>query len=134
MPQAIPIILAAVGASEGVVLAATVVVGIYESDRAKRKARAALEKSLSNRLVPVRSGIEERVYLIGAARLSGTIMYIEPIGPAKESLDIVLAIANNECELVGWYLNEEFIAANAFPGTKYGQDRRKSVSDKFTNV
>jgi hypothetical protein len=134
MPQAIPIILAAAGASEAVVLVATVVVGIYESARAKQKAREAFEKSLSNRLVPVRSGIEERVYLLGAARLSGTVMYIEPIGGAKQSLDIVLAIANNECELVGWYMNEEFIPANSFPGDKYGQDRRKSVSDKFTNV
>jgi hypothetical protein len=132
MPQAIPLILAAAGVASEYVLVTTIVVGVYEQSRAKQKAQDAYNKSLQDRIVPVRSGVADRVYVIGTVRVSGAIMHIETIGAKKEDLDLVLALANNKCSLVQWHINDDVILAAEFPGTKYANIRRKSLSGKFT--
>jgi hypothetical protein len=99
---------------------AIVAAGVYERDRARSQARDAYNKSLQDRIFQVRSGVAPRQYVVGTVRVSGALMFVETIGTKKEALDVVVAVANNECELAGWYFNDDFVTLAGFPGVKYG--------------
>ena len=122
MPYVYPIISYIVSAlySYAAYVVAIVAVGMYERDRARSQARDAYNKSLQDRIFQIRSGIAPRQYVVGKARVSGAIMLVETIGTKKEALDVVVAVANNECEISGWYFNDDFVSTDEFPGAKYG--------------
>jgi hypothetical protein len=123
MPAAIPYIAAILAEYLGSYVVAIVLIvgaGLYERDRARQQARDAYNRSLQDRIFPVRSGVAPRNYVMGTIRISGPILYIETVGVNRESLDVITAFANNECDILGWYFNDDFIAVADFPGTKYG--------------
>lgn len=140
MPAAVPLIVGAAGSALGWSALATslatvgsaLAVGAYEQKRAKQKARDAYNKSLQDRLVPIRSGVAPRGYVLGTVRTSGPVMYVETVGEDRSAFDIIIAVANNECTLNGWYLNEEFISTTSFPGAKYGLAVPVPMTDQFT--
>jgi hypothetical protein len=142
MPAAIPLIFSQGTALFGwsalttavATITSTLAVGMYERQRAKQKARDAYNKSLQDRIVPIKSGVATRCYVLGQCRLSGPIMYVETVGPSKSMFDVVIAIANNECTLDGWYFNEDFVSTLSFPGAKYGTTIAVPTSDEFGTV
>lgn len=132
MPAAIPLIVSVAGTAAGWAattvaiwtVATSVVVGLYERDRAQskaRKARDAYLRSIEDRLITVRSAVKERSYVLGTVRVGGTLMYSDSLKPDKSALDSVIALACNECQLVGYYINDEFVTPEDFPGEKFGK-------------
>jgi hypothetical protein len=93
--------------------------GVYQSERAKKKARDAYNRSLQDRLINVRSAVSTRKYVLGTIRTGGTLLYADTIGENQVALDSVTAYAANTTSLVGWYLGDEYVSAAAFPGEKY---------------
>ena len=136
MPQALPIIAGAlvkgVLVKAAVVLATSIAVAAYEQDRAKKKAKAAYNASLTDRVFTVRSAVAPRQYVLGTVRTGGVLLHIEPLGSKKEALDSVVAFADNQCELVGYYINEEYLSVGAFPGNKYGKLKQLDQRETFT--
>ena len=134
MPQAIPFIVyagatlaqlspLAIGAMTFVASAA---VGQYQSDKAKESARRAYNRSLQDRYITVRGGTATRKYVVGTVRVGGTLLYGESIlvpkagwAKARSYLDTILAWSANECELVGYYLDDEYVAVGSFPPAKF---------------
>lgn len=134
MPQAIPFLVyagatlaqlspLAIGAMTFVASAA---VGQYQADKAKESARRAYNRSLQDRYVTVRGGTATRKYVVGTVRVGGTLLYGESIlvpksgwAKARSYLDTILAWAANECELVGYYLDDEYVAVGSFPPAKF---------------
>ena len=104
----------------------SVVVGKYTSDRAEEKARRDYNRSLQDRYVTVRSATATRKYVLGTVRTGGALMLGESIltarvgwAPAKSYLDLILAWAANECELVGYFIDDEYVAVGSFPPAKF---------------
>ena len=134
MPQAIPFLVyagatlaqlspLAIGAMTFVASAA---VGQYQADKAKEAARRAYNRSLQDRYITVRGGTATRKYVVGTVRVGGTLLYGESIlvpkagwAKARSYLDTILAWAANECELVGYYLDDEYVAVGSFPPAKF---------------
>lgn len=103
-----------------------VVVGKYSSDRAEEKARRAYNRSLQDRYVTVRSATATRKYVLGTVRTGGALMLGESIlvagsgwARAKSYLDVILAWAGNECELVGYFVDDEYVAVASFPPSRF---------------
>jgi hypothetical protein len=104
----------------------SVVVGKYTSDRAEDKARRAYNRSLQDRYVTVRSATATRKYVLGTVRTGGALMLGESIltarsgwAPARSYLDLIIAWAANECELVGYFIDDEYVAVGSFPPAKF---------------
>lgn len=136
MPQALPFIVYVGGtALEYTALqvavatfATSVVVGLHEQARMEDAARAQYNKNLQDRLVTLRSGVTTRKYVLGRCRVGGALMFGESIlqpasgwVKARSYLDTIHAWAANECSLVGYYFDDEYVPLAAFPGTKYGK-------------
>lgn len=73
-----------------------------------------------------RGGTATRKYVVGTVRVGGTLLYGESIlvpkagwVKARSYLDTILAWAANECELVGYYLDDEYVAVGSFPPAKF---------------
>lgn len=129
MPAVVTLIPAFLGAA-GAIAATTalvlsvvssVAVGLYEQQRAKRKARDAYNRSLSDRVVTVRQSVAAREYIVGTVRKGGVLLNGFTVGPKREALDTVVAIACNKCELVGYYLNDAYYPAGSFPTGAWGK-------------
>ena len=139
MPQAIPIIIGAAVKAAGLTalqaalatIGASITVGFIERERQRRKARDAYNKSLQDRTITIRSGVAARSYVLGTVRASGALQYIETVGTKRQALDSVVAIANNECDLVGYYFNEDYIPAGSYPGSKFGRVTYTSYTESF---
>lgn len=150
MPAAIPILVsaAATGAGVGVLgtfaltIGASLVVGAYQQDRAESKAKRAAQEaeeaarnaynaSVQDRLITVRSGVSTRKYVIGTVRTGGTLMYANTTGENQIAFDSIVALASNVTELVGYYLNDEYVAAADFPGPKYGYSAGIHTAQQF---
>jgi hypothetical protein len=140
VPQVIPLIVAA-GAYEAgatvieialLTIASSIAVSIYEKEEAEAKARAAARAALQDRLVTVRSGVAPRQYVFGHCRTGGALMYVETAGAKKEALDSVTAFAANQCVLTDWFLADDRIPAELFPGDKYGRRTNAPTSEEFT--
>ncbi|WP_321289227.1 DUF1983 domain-containing protein [Alcaligenes phenolicus] len=119
-------------------VALSLALGAYQQSQARRKARAqeraqrdAYNNSLKDRHVTVRSGVSTRQYVLGTVRVGGTLMHIEANGQDNTALDSVLALAGNKCELVGYYVGDEYVTPAQFPGEKYGN--RKQVGKTRTH-
>ena len=127
MPQAIPFIAAAlapagtaftigsIAVSYAAVAAAgaSLLVGAYSADRARRQARAAHDASFQDRTLTLRSAVAPRTLVLGTVRVGGALMYADTVGPNSAYLDQVLAAAAVQCESFrGVYLNEEYLAAS----------------------
>lgn len=119
-------------------VALSLALGAYQQSQARRKARAqeraqrdAYNNSLKDRHVTVRSGVSTRQYVLGTVRVGGTLMHIEANGQDNTALDSVLALAGNKCELVGYYVGDEYVTPAQFPGEKYGN--RKQVGKTHTH-
>lgn len=140
MPQVIPIIFLALAKAYTVyatlftalALVSSIAVGFYEADKARRDARDAYNNSLSDRNVTIRSAISARKYVLGMPRTSGTLMYADSVGENKTAFDAVIALACNKCQLVGYYVGDEYIAAADFPGPKYGFSFKTQATETFT--
>lgn len=139
MPAAVPFIVTAAATAAGLaplaVAALTIVssiaVSLYEADRAKKKARDAYNDSLQDRLITVRSGVSPRKYVLGTVRTGGTLMYIESIGSKRDGLDSVTAFACNKCEVIGYYIGDDFVSVEDFPGEKYGRQQVNDFEETF---
>lgn len=139
MPQIIPLIFAA-GSYAGIIgettalllsVASSVAIAVYEKQQAEAQARAAARAAIQDRLVTVRSGISARQYVFGRVRTGGTLLYLEAVGNKKEALDSVTALAANVCEITDWFLADDRISVNEFPGTKYGRQTSNPTSEFF---
>lgn len=137
MPAAVPYMVAALGEggyivamgalqSAAVSFAATVAIGAYTKNRQEKSARDAHNRSLQDRYVTVRSATATRKYVLGTVRVGGALLYGESIlvpkagwAKARSYLDTILAWAANECELVGYYLDDEYVAVGSFPPAKF---------------
>jgi hypothetical protein len=112
--------------SAAVSFAATVAIGAYTKNRQEKSARDAYNRSLQDRYITVRGGTATRKYVVGTVRVGGTLLYGESIlvpkagwAKARSYLDTILAWAANECELVGYYLDDEYVAVGSFPPAKF---------------
>lgn len=138
MPQALPIIVGAAGAAAGATavtiaisqILAAVAVGLYERDKARKKARDAARASLQDRVFTIRSGVASRQYIIGTVRTGGVLMNADTIGANKAGFDTVIAYADNRCELVGYYVGDENIGT-APTDAKYGKQQLNDVYEEF---
>lgn len=118
MPQAIPYLAAYVGTVLGgsaalYYVAAAVLVGAYQADRA-RKAAHALQDSFREppRSVNIRSAIAPRQLVLGKTRVPGILHYAEFVGTNQEYFDTVFVCSHNQLATVhGVYAGQEFIAA-----------------------
>lgn len=134
MPAAIPFLAYAgasyLGASALVATAisfvASVAVGQYQKDKMQERARREYNKSLQDRFVTVRSALATRKYVVGTVRVGGALLFGESILVAKTSttkaqsyLDTIHAWAANECSLLGYYLDDEYVPIASFPPSKY---------------
>lgn len=104
----------------------SVVVGKYTADRAEKDARRAYNRTLQDRYVTIRGATATRKYVLGTVRTGGALMLGESIltprvgwAPAKSYLDLILAWAANECELVGYFIDGEYVAVGDFPPAKF---------------
>lgn len=116
MPQALPFLAAAaVPAAYATVayIATSVLVGVYQYDRAKSKARAARAALQGDsRSLTIRSAIAPRQLVLGTTRVPGILHYAEFVGSEEQYFDIVLAVSHNQLASVdGVYVGQEFIAA-----------------------
>src|SRR5690606_20603153 len=138
MPAAVPLITAIASsaiAKTVLTLAATMAIGSYNASRQRKKAAAAerdaFNASLRDRNITIRSGVSTRKYVIGDARVGGTLMPIDPNGWENTALESVVALAANKSELLSYFIGDEHVALNDFPGTRYGHrhliDRSHSV-------
>jgi hypothetical protein len=140
MPQAIPVIVGAIAGAAGatavvvaaVEIAAALAVGFYEQDQAKKKARDNYNKSLQDRVFTLRSGVAARDYVCGTVRKGGALQYADSIGLNKTAFDSVVALANNTCEALAYYMGDEYIPLGAFPGAKFGHQEYLDVVESFT--
>ena len=111
MPQAIAGVLIWAGVSAAVswVVAygiTIVAMGLY-AKRQRRKAIDAYNKSLRDRVVMVRGGIEPRELVLGRVRKSGTIAFMGSTGEDKAVLYVVIALAGHACDAIEQvYFNE----------------------------
>lgn len=134
MPQAIPFLAYAgatyLGASAlaatAISFVASVFVGQHQADKAKERARRAYNASLQDRFVTVRGALATRRYVLGTVRTGGALMFGESIlvpaagnVKAQSYLDTILAWAANKCTLVGYYLDDEYVAIGSFPPAKF---------------
>lgn len=131
MPAAVPIIAAAAAkitaaaiAKAVLTLAVTMAIGSYNASRQRKKAanaeRDAYNASLRDRNVTIRSGISTRKYVIGEARVGGTLMHIDANGWENTALDSIVALAANKCDLIGYFIGDEHVLPANFPGERYG--------------
>lgn len=111
MPQAIAYALIYIGVSKvvaylvayAVTLVAT---GLY-SRRQRRKAIDAYNRSLKDRTVMIRSGIEPRELVLGRVRKSGVVLFVGSTGEDKRKLILVVSLAAHEIDAVETvYFNE----------------------------
>lgn len=142
MPAAIPFLAYAgasyLGASALVATAisfvSSVAVGQYQKDKMEGRARREYNKSLQDRFVTVRSALATRKYVVGTVRVGGALLFGESILVAKTSttkaqsyLDTIHAWAANECALLGYYLDDEYVPIASFPPAKYQVGQSKML-------
>lgn len=116
MPQAIPYLaayLAPAGFGVYAYVAASALVGVYQYDRAKSKARAARAALQGDsRSLTIRSAIAPRQLVLGTTRVPGILHYAEFVGTDEQYFDAVLAFSHNQLAAVeGVYVGQEYIAA-----------------------
>lgn len=114
MPQAIAgaLIFAGLGTVASYLIAygvTLIAMGLY-AKRQRRKAIDAYNKSLRDRNIMIRSGIEPREIVLGRVRKSGPVVFVGTIGEAKEMLVMVIALAAHEIDAVEQvYFNEHAV-------------------------
>jgi hypothetical protein len=95
----------------------------YDANRqailARQRAKDAYNASLADRLVTIRSGVSPRSYVLGVARIGGTLIYADSVGDNKTQFDQIIALAANKCDLIAYYTNDEYTAAADWPPQKY---------------
>jgi hypothetical protein len=139
MPQAIPVIIGAVGTAAGATaltiaiaeILAAAAVGLYERDKARKKAREAFSRSLQDRIFTIRSGVAPRKYIVGTVRTGGVLMNADTLGANRSGFDTVIAYAANRCELVSYFVGEENIGLTPTAG-KYGKQQLNDIYEEFT--
>jgi hypothetical protein len=131
MPAAVPIIISLAATYLGTVgtIAVALAIGAYQARRAQKKARDAFNDSLQDRNITIRSAISPRQYVLGQARTGGTLVYAESLGPKKEFLDTVTAFAANKCDLVAYYLGDEFVLPGGMLDKKYGKASLEDITE-----
>lgn len=98
-------ILVAVGAM--LTVASSLVARGQAKSRARRAALAEYSASrFQDRHLILRSAVSTRRFALGTVRVGGTLVYAETYGTNKEYLDMVIALASNECDLVSVYVDE----------------------------
>lgn len=106
-----------------VVEALLVAYTFYDANRqailARQRAKDAYNASLADRLITIRSGVSPRSYVLGVARIGGTLIYADSVGDNKTQFDSIIALASNKCDLIGYYTNDEYTAAADWPPEKY---------------
>lgn len=135
MPAVLPLIPLVFGATSVIAtitsLVLSVAVGAYEQQRAKKKARDAYNRSLTDRITTVRQSIQPREYIVGTVRKGGVLLNGFTVGTKREALDTVVAIACNKCELVGYYLNDAFYPVGNFPTGAWGKLSIADAREQF---
>jgi hypothetical protein len=116
VPAAIPfLVAAAVPAAYAAFayIATSVLVGVYQADRARKKLHRFLDSIQSQpRSLTIRSPIAARRLVLGTTRVPGILHYAEFVGSNEEYFDTVQVFAHHELDAVlGVYVGQEFIAA-----------------------
>ncbi|MGE5864685.1 MAG: hypothetical protein ACM32J_06270, partial [Rhizobacter sp.] len=115
MPQAIPLIVQAIGYYLGtnaiivaiVAMAATAVVASYQGRKAARKARDAYNASLEDRLVMTITADGPRSRIYGRARNVDGVLFKATHGPRSEFYTLVVGVAGHEVDAIEQvYLND----------------------------
>lgn len=139
MPQAIPLIVSAVGTAAGLTaveagvlaLVSSLVVGNYEQSRAKRKERAAYNAAQVDRFANVVATVAPRELVLGRVRKGGAVAFRATTGQYSSAFYVHMAIAAHEIDAVEevWF-NDQRVTIN--PATAEVLDepyrRGKSVS------
>jgi len=115
MPAALPYIAAALVPTSYAALAyfaTSVLVGVYQADRQRKKLNRFLDSLKESRSVTIRSPIAARRLVLGTTRCPGILHYAEFVGTDEEYFDTVQVFAHNQLDAVlGVYVGQEFIAA-----------------------
>ena len=133
MPQAIPIIITI--AANGVFSAATALavaaaaVSTYSQYRARRDAANAARANLRDRQLTLRSAVSPRRWVLGQARVGGTLMYADTVGTNLRLFDSALATCDGPIQgVVGYWLNEEYFLASDLAGERPSTGKYASAS------
>lgn len=87
--------------------------------RAERKQRDAYNASLTDRTLTIRGGVTPRRLVLGRARLSGTLMYADTVGPNKSMLDTMLALCDGPIDAIeGYWLGDEYFSTADLSGDR----------------
>lgn len=121
MAKAAGPILQAVGTFVGGWIGAVImIVGAMVSSHqarsdAARRARNAYNESLQDRTINIRSAVAPRRYVLGRARVGGTLAYADTVGDRQEKLDQVwIACDGPIAGVSGMWLGETFVPASDF--------------------
>lgn len=133
MPQAIPIIVAV--AAEGVFSAATAIAvaaaaaSTYAQYRARKAAADAARASLRDRQLTLRSAVSPRRWVLGQARVGGTLLYADTVGTNQRLFDSALATCEGPIQgVVGYWMNEEYFLASDLAGERPSTGKYASAS------
>ncbi len=138
MPQAIPILvsvgakIAGLTALQGALLAvgASLVVANYQTNKAKREARAQYNAAQVDRIANVPNTTQPRSLVLGRARVGGHIAFRGSVGTNKEKFVMVLAIAAHQIDAVEeLWLNDVKVTVdeNGYVQTQPYLTRRKET-------
>ena len=122
MPQLIPLAASAAAAAAGasaltaslVALGASLVVSSYQSNKAKRKARAQYNAQQIDRLANVPGTIQPRALVLGRARVGGHVFFRGSTGDKKEKFVMAVALAGHEIDgIEQLWLNDTPVTVDA---------------------
>jgi hypothetical protein len=137
MPAAIPLIVYAGATYAGatVVVAgllatvASVAVGAYEAEQAKKKARDAYNASLQDRTLTLRSAVSPRRVVLGRAKVGGTLIYADTVGTNQSQFDQILACCDGPIDAVeGYWLAENYFPVSGLSGDRPGSGQYANPS------
>ena len=103
MPQLLPVVAAAVGASavvQGLLFLGVAAFSSYQQRKAERKARAAYNAAQVDRLVNVAATVQPRMLVLGRVRVGGHVFFRGSVGAYREKFVMLVALAGHEIDAV----------------------------------
>ena len=93
--------------------AALVVAASYQSYESGVRARNAYNASLRDRYVMQRTAVGQRALVLGRARVSGPIAFMQSYGTNQSTLAIVIVLAAHECDAIeSIYFNDQKVVVD----------------------
>lgn len=130
--EAYDVIALGAAAIEALSYAIVAVASVYtlreQQRKAENRAKDAYNASLRDRYQMMRSSLEERALVLGRARVSGPLMFIQSYGDKRQHLVFLLALAAHEIDAVETiYFNDEPVTLDG-SGYVTGISRREEFS------